>query len=91
MTRASQIVRQLGGPDPLTGFESSTVLEYRLLDDVEPVGQNGETGRKSVAFRIARLDGEEKRIAKKNGRFPSRERTACEPFRLQLQGSLFKH
>ena len=39
MTRASQVVRQLGGPDPLTGFESSTVLEYRLLDDVEPVGQ----------------------------------------------------
>lgn len=87
MTRASQVVRQLGGPDPLTGFESSTVLEYRLLDDVEPVGQNGETG----ASRIARLDREEKRIVKKNGRFPSRERTASEPFRLQLQGSLFKH
>jgi hypothetical protein len=91
MTRASQVVRQLGGPDPLAGFELSTVLKYRLPDDVEPVGQNGETDRKSVASQIVRLDREEKRIAKKNGRFPSRERTACEPFRLQLQGSLFTH
>lgn len=79
----------------MVGFESSTVLEYRLPDDVEPVEQNGETGRKSVASRIARLDitampQRGKRIAKKNERFPSRERTACEPFRLQLQGSLFK-
>lgn len=56
MTRASQVVRQLGGPDPLAGFESSTVLEYRLPNDVELVGQDGETGRKSVASRIARLD-----------------------------------
>ena len=40
----------------MAGFESSTVLEYRLPDDIEPVGQNGKTGRKSVASRIARLD-----------------------------------
>jgi len=38
MTRASQVVRQLGGPDLLAGFESSTVLDYRLPDDYETVG-----------------------------------------------------
>jgi hypothetical protein len=86
MTRASQVVRQLGSPDPLAGFESSTVLEYRLSDDVEPVRQKwGDRSKvSSISDCKARYYGnasERKAHSEKNGRFPSRERTICELFR----------
>jgi hypothetical protein len=85
MTRASQVVRQLGGRDPLTGFESSKVLEYHLPDDVEPVGQNGKKGRKvsSISNCEARYHGnalKRKANSEENGRLSSRGKTACEPF-----------
>jgi hypothetical protein len=56
MTRASQVVRQLGEPDPLAGFVSSAVPEYHLPDDAEPVGAKWEEKAKSQgASLMARL------------------------------------